>query len=182
MGFDSTARRAGRLARCNELAILAGNDDALTMHRTIRNSYIRHKSESRIMPENFAIRHIRGGMPAGPAGRCLGDPTSARMPDGRRATTGGRVAACAADGASAARRAGTVRRRPAGASGQRCPAGIGPRAPGTFFAQGNIRHARPDARRRSVVFPKKIRGGVSTRPSPPALLQMTHLAGRWLTH
>ncbi|MDP1260132.1 hypothetical protein Q6328_25225, partial [Klebsiella quasipneumoniae] len=61
-----TAQRAALglagVAHCNELAILTAYDDALTMHRTNlasragRNSYIRHKSEFRIMPENFTIR------------------------------------------------------------------------------------------------------------------------------
>jgi len=44
-------------AHCNELVILTVRDDTLTMHRTNFNSYIRHKSEFRIMPENFTIRH-----------------------------------------------------------------------------------------------------------------------------
>ncbi|ANH74203.1 hypothetical protein ACS15_2774 [Ralstonia insidiosa] len=49
VGVDSTACCPGLAepARCNELVILAGCDDTLTVHRTnfaSLNSYIRHKS------------------------------------------------------------------------------------------------------------------------------------------
>ena len=58
-GVDSTMRRPGLTgaAHCNELVILTVCDDARALHRTNFNSYIRHKSEFRIMPENFTIRH-----------------------------------------------------------------------------------------------------------------------------
>ncbi len=74
-----TAQRAAHglagVARCSELAILTAYGDALTMHRTnhasraSRNSYIRHKSEFRIMPENFTIRHTAARI--GAAVNCL---------------------------------------------------------------------------------------------------------------